>query len=147
MQVILLADVKKVGRKGEVCKVADGYAQNILLPQKLALPATPENVKRFQKEKGRAKDKKAYDESLLIKNIKDLEGKQIEFSVRANDAGKLFQTLHTKQIVEAIEKQHTVSIPENAISMNDIKEIGNHSATLSAGKVKSKLSIEVLRVQ
>ena len=61
MRIILLQDVKKVGQRGSVVTVADGYAQNVLLPKKLATPATPENLKRIERERKGAKERTALD--------------------------------------------------------------------------------------
>lgn len=140
MKVILLADVKKVGRRNEICEVASGYAQNVLLPKNLAVPATPENVKRFKKEEGRAADKKAYNQALVDKNIADVAGKTLTLKVRANENGKLFQAIHTKQIADAIANEFNVHIPEKSIVSMDIKEIGTHS--ISIGNKNLTLVVE-----
>jgi len=143
MQVILLADVKKVGRKHEVVHVADGYAQNILLPQKLALPATPENLKRFKKQEGRVADKKAFDESLLIKNIKELDGKAITIDAKSNDAGKLFQAIHPKHIADAIQNTYAISVPESVLDAGDIKNVGEYTVLLSFKKTSASLTVHI----
>ena len=144
MKVILLTDVKKVGRKNETKEVANGYAQNVLIPQKLALPATPENLKRFQRAEEKVANKKAFDEALLIKNIRDLEGKTLTMNVRANENGTLFQTVHTKDIGEAILSTFAVTVPESFIQAEDIKRVGEYTAVLSVGKVSLPLSVVVV---
>lgn len=143
MKVILLADVKKVGRKHEVVEAANGYAQNVLLPKKLALPATPEYLKRFQKEKGLAAEKQAFSQSLLEKNIKELDGKTLVLSVRANENGTLFKTIHAKDIVEQLEKQFGVVIPESSLLMEDIKKVGEYRVVVSGGGTTASLTVSV----
>lgn len=143
MKVILLADVKKVGQKNTLVDVANGYAQNVLLPKKLALPATPENMKRFQKEKGRADDKKALNETLILKNIQELDGKTVHIEARANEAGTLFQTIHAKQVVDAVEKKFGMAIPESSVRMDDIKKVGNHTVTVSAGALSAEFTVSI----
>lgn len=144
MKVILTTDVKKVGRKGEVKEVADGYAHNVLLPKKLALPGTPENLKRYQKEEEQKEDKKAFDESLLIKILKDVDGKQVSVSAKANEQGKLFEAVHTKQVIEAIQKGLNVEVPESVFeSPLSIKEAGDHSISLKAGKVRATVVVQI----
>lgn len=143
MRVILLADVKKVGRKHDIVDVANGYAQNVLLPKKLALPATPENMKRFQKEKGMAAEKQAFSRSLLEKNIKELDGKKLTMSALANENGTLFKTVHAKDIAGALEKEFGVIIPESSIASGDIKKIGDYAVKLSGGATSSILTVSI----
>jgi len=144
MKVLLLKDVKKVGRKDDVVTVADGYAQNVLLPQKLGVPATPEHLARLKKQEVRVADKKAFNETLLIKNISELGGKKIVLEARANDAGTLFQTIHKKQIVEAIERQQKVALPESVLVVDDIKKKGKYHMELVYGTIKKSLDVEIV---
>lgn len=144
MKLILLADVKKVGRRHEVVDVANGYAQNILLPQKLALPATPDNIKRFQKEKGRADDKKAFDQTLIEKNIKDVDGKVFTIQVRANESGTLFQTIHPKNVLDVIKKELHLELPEQVVRMDDIKKVGEYEVKFASGALTAQATVKVV---
>ena len=83
MKVILVADVKKVGQKGQVVEVSDGYAQNVLLPRKLALPGTAGNLAKQEKQNERKADKKAFDHTLLAKTLKELHGKTVRGGTRS----------------------------------------------------------------
>lgn len=141
MQVILLEDVKKVGRKNAIVEVADGYAQNVLFPKKLALPATKERLVRFKAQEGRAADKRAYDQTLLEKSIMELDGKTLALDARVNESGKLFQAVHPKQIAEAIQKEFKLDIPEGSIQTEDIKQSGAYVVRLSAGKRTATLTV------
>ncbi len=143
MKVILLVDVKNVGRKDEIKMVADGYAQNVLLPKKLVLPATPEHIKQLEKKSTKIADKKALDEMLLINTLKDIAGKELVLSPRVNETGTLFQTLHTKDIIHAVTETFGVTIPESAISVADIKNTGTYPATLSSGSFSATLTVVV----
>jgi len=143
MKVILLNDIKKVGRKGEVVTVADGYGQNVLLKKGLALPGTAENLARARKAAGRAADKRAYDQTLLEKLIMELGGKTLSIDARANESGTLFRAVHPKQIAEAIRKEFKFDIPESSIRMEDIKQAGEHAVVLSAGKQNTTLTVRV----
>jgi len=143
MKVILLSDMKKVGIKHAVVEVANGYAQNVLLPQKRAIPATPENLKRFEKEMLRSKDANAFNTALLEKNIAELEGKTVHLSARANDLGGLFQTIRAKHIAEVIEVEHGITVPESSIQADDIKKAGEYPVRLSAGKQNATLTVHV----
>jgi len=143
MKVIMLADMKKVGRKGEVVEVSDGYGQNVLLRQGLALPGTPENLKRFAKQAGRAEEKRAFDETLLGKNVESLDGKTVSISAHANEAGTLFQTLHKKQLVEAIKKQFGITISESALSVEDIKKTGTYEVPVSGAGKRARITFRI----
>ena len=143
MKVILLTDVKKVGRKGEVVEVADGYGQNVLLKQNLALHGTSENLKRLARETDRVADKKIFNETLLGKSIQSLEKKVISISVRANNTGTLFETIHKKQVIEAIERETGILIPEKALEVEDIKQVGTHEAVVSGGGKHSRITLQI----
>lgn len=142
MKVILITDVKKVGQRGEVKEVADGYAQNVLIPRKLALPGTAENLKKYQKEEERKEDKKAFDESLLIKTLKEIDKKEVTISANANEQGGLFETIHTKQVVDAIKKDLAVEVPESVFAEPvSIKQSGVHEVKLKVGKVNASVRV------
>lgn len=126
MRIILLQDVKKVGQRGTIATVADGYAQNVLLPQKLAVPATGANLKKHEEGKRKKEDREAYEETLLLKNLEKIDGQTITIEAKANDSGTLFQAIRAKQVTEAIEKQFGVVIPEALIVVDDIKKKGNY---------------------
>lgn len=143
MKVILLTDVKKVGRRNEVVEVADGYAHNVLIRGKLAIPATPDQLKRIEKEKGKVADTKAFSDTLLAKNIEMVKDKTLTIRARANEKGKLFQTIHPKDIAEALEKEFRVSIPESSIQSDDIKQVGEYTAVVTSGTVKARVIISV----
>jgi len=143
MKVILLKDVKKVGQRGTVVEVADGYAQNVLLPQKLALPATAANLKHHEAGEARVADKKAYDDSLLVMNLKKLDGRSVILNARANESGTLFQAVRAKHIAEAVEKQFGVVIPEALIHAEDIKKIGEYPVKIEHDTLHVELRITI----
>lgn len=145
MKVILLADVKKVGRRNEVVDVSDGYAHNVLIRGKLAIPATPDQLKRIEKEKGKQADTKAFSETLLAKNIESLKDKRLTVQARANEKGKLFQTIHIKEIAEALEKEFGVSIPVSSIQSDDIKQVGEYTVAITTGGTKARMVIVVAK--
>ncbi|MCH5171415.1 MAG: 50S ribosomal protein L9 [Erysipelotrichales bacterium] len=110
MKVILLQDVKNVGKKGQTIEVSDGYANNFLLPRRLGVNATKRSMEILDKQK---EDARALDEQ----NRKDAEALReklksitLEFEVKSGKDGKLFGSVSSKQIVEALKKQHNISI-------------------------------------
>lgn len=144
MKVVMMTDVKKVGQRGTVVTVADGYAMNVLFPKKLAAPATPENLKKVEKEALAAKGKRDMNEALAKKALVDVDGKTITLSVKANDAGGLFQAIHEHQILEAIEKTFGISFPESAITLEEpIKKTGTYEVPVTLHEKSAKLTLEV----
>lgn len=144
MKVIFLKDVPRVGRKNEVKEVNDGYALNFLLPNKLAIKGSPEAIKQLElKQKGIIVEKQV-QKDLLIKNLKELEGKIIIFKEKANEKGHLFKSIHSKEIVFELKKQHHIDIDESIIKLDKpIKEIGKVEVPIEINEIKSFLSLEI----
>ena len=137
MKVIFQADVKGKGKKGELKEVSDGYARNFLLPKKLAIEATADNVNTLRlKEKARAKqmaEEKAQAEAIA----EQLKSIVVKISAKAGAGGKLFVSITSKEIADALQKQCGIAIEKNKIVQdNPIKGYGSFS-------VKCKLGYEV----
>lgn len=141
MQVILLSDVKKVGRKFEIVNVSDGYAHNVLLPQQKAALASPENIKKYTAKVVQSENKKVHEEEVLQESIKTIGGKTLTISVSASENGTLFKALHKKDISEEIKKQFQIDIPETVIDIEDIKKVGEYTVLFSISKQKLTLFI------
>lgn len=143
MKVILLTDVKKVGQRGTVQEVADGYAQNVLIPKKQAVPATAELLKvHTKKEEIRAKERAEEDEK-VIASLKTVSQKEVRLSVRANDTGGLFKSITPEEVVRAIQSECHVTIPQSFVTMDTIKQTGTFPVSLSYQKVKISFSLIV----
>lgn len=145
MKVILIADVKKVGRRGELVTVADGYAQNVLLPKKLAVPGTAENLKKHQESvkeaQGRADQSAAAARDLL----KQIDGKSVTISVKASDTGTLFKSLHEADIVVAIKKDLSVVVPDSALELDHpIKKTGTYEVPVKLLGAKATVSVVIV---
>lgn len=144
MKVVMLVDVKKVGSRGTVVEVADGYAMNVLLPQKKAVAATSENLKRVEKEALAAKGKKDMSAILAQKALAQIDGKTITISAKANPSGGLFESIKEKHINEAIEKAFSVSLPESAIKLDEpIKKTGVYPVLISLQGAKATVSVSL----
>ena len=106
MKVILQADVKNIGKKGEIVEVADGYGRNFLLPKKLALPASAENVNVAKAQAGSKarKDAMAEDEARLM--AAQLEKVTVDIPVRIGENGRLFGAVTGREVAEALKKQN-----------------------------------------
>ncbi len=145
MRVILLKDIRGVGHHHEIKTVADGYAVNFLFPQKLAEPATEEKMKKLEMQKAahEAELKKAAD--LLDHTISQLRGKRVVLSARATEKGGLFKTIAAKDVARAILSEHSLEMPEGAISFPEsIKTVGEHVALLSGSAQKAELQITIV---
>ena len=120
MKVILTQDVKGSGRKGELVNVSDGYANNFLLKRGLAIPATPQAAAAHRLEE----EKKAAQAA-----AKELEGKTVKLFARGGAGGKLFGSVSTKEIAEAIQKELGVELDKRKISLDaEIKAFGTYTA-------------------
>ena len=143
MKIILLQDVKNLGKKGDIKEVADGYAQNFLFPKKLAALATDNAIKNAQAQKEEeVKNEKAKNEELQ-KLADELKSKKIIITAKEKD-GKLFGSIAAKDIAEELKKQG-VDIPENSIKIKEaIKKIGNYKVRIELSKeIKTEISVEV----
>ena len=144
MKIILLTDVKKVGPRGTLQSVADGYANNVLIPKKLAIPATPANLKRFEAEKGKAAEEAARSDASAREAFAKLEGKTVTLRVRANESGGLFQAVHEKDIIEAIQKEFGVLIPEKGITLAEpLKKTGTYEVLVFFGGARASVNVSL----
>lgn len=146
MKVILLQDVKSVGKKGDVINAKDGYARNFLFPKKLAKEATEGNIKVLEEQKTSKKLKQDQE----LKQAKELAEKISNLTVRivskAGDNGKLFGSITSKDIADELNKQHKISVDKRKISMDGtIKTLGTTTVEVKVyPKVSSSLNVEVV---
>ena len=137
MKVILNADVKGQGKKGELKEVSDGYARNYLLPRKLATEATADNLNAFRlKEKAKAAQI-AREKAEAEENAKKLGAIQVKIAAKAGSNGKLFGSVTSQEISDALKAQHGIEIEKNKIVQPEpIKTFGSF-------QVKAKLGYEI----
>lgn len=105
MKVILLADVKNLGKKGEVKEVSDGYARNFLIPRGLASEATGGTMKHFQQEQEKLQAKKEREEKEALRLKEKIDGLTVEIPVRAGEGGRLFGSVTPADLAEALKKK------------------------------------------
>lgn len=127
MEVILKEDVKKLGPKGKVIKVSDGYARNYLFPRGLAEEATEGNKKQLKLQE-KAQKKKQIEEASEAKEIaRELEKEKFVISVKAGESGRLFGSVTTKDIADAVNKTGYM-IDKRKIELSEnIKSLGTHN--------------------
>lgn len=124
MKVILLSDVKNKGKKGQVVNVADGYA-NYLINNNLATPANEASLRKLADEKKAMmeKEKEILEEAKKLKA--NLENKQLIFKVKVGEDGRMFGSISTKQIVDALKSQHDITIDKRKLILDEsIKNMG-----------------------
>lgn len=128
MKVLLTRDVDKLGHAGDVKTVANGYARNYLIPQGLAVVATPgaqKQAETIRRSEGRRQSKLADDARALAEQLEQVT---LVFQVRASEAGKLFGSITTRQIVEALESQAKITIDKRRLDIREpIRNLGLHS--------------------
>ena len=125
MKVILLEDVKSLGKKGEVVNVSDGYARNIILPKKLGVEATPKNLNDLKLQK--ANDAKIAQEQLEAARefAKNLEDKKVTLTLKVGEGGKTFGSVSAKEIAEAAKEQLGLEIDKKKLQLpGAIRELG-----------------------
>ena len=130
MKVLLIKDVYKLGRAGEVKKVADGYGRNFLLPQGLALVATTSALKQAERIKERATiERNSLNTELsgLYEQIADLE---LAFSGKAGETGKLYGSITTQMVAESINQKLGTNLDRHQIEAQPIRTLGEHIALI-----------------
>ncbi len=134
MKLILNSDIKSLGRKGDVVDVAKGYARNYLLPKKLAIVATTNNLEFAQKLQEKRQQQAQVNSELAESIITALADAHIVISQTTTDEGTLYAAISNLQIVEAVETFSGFKLEEEQISVeNQVKEIGLHTIKVVLG--------------
>ena len=138
MEVILIQDVDNIGGANEVVKVRNGYARNFLLPRKLAIEASPGNMKQLEEK--RKQQQKKEDAMLAEVNsvIEKLNEAPVKVGAKSGTSGKIFGSVTTLQLSRAIRDQKGYEIDRKKITLPDeVKELGNYKAHIEFGNGKS----------
>jgi large subunit ribosomal protein L9 len=130
MKVLLLEDVYKLGRAGDVKKVAPGYARNYLMPQGLAILATPGAVKQADKIKKQGEVKRAKVNQELGGVAEQLAGKRFTFAAKASETRRLYGSINTQMIAEAVSEEIGVPVQAKQIESQPLRMIGKHSVAV-----------------
>jgi large subunit ribosomal protein L9 len=146
MQIILIQDVDNLGQKNELVNVKNGYARNFLIPQKVAVEASPSNMKQLQE---RLKVQKVKEEKLLAeiaKVVEVLKASPVKIGAKTGTSGKIFGSVTGVQIARAIKEQKGYEIDRRRIHIiGDVKELGTYKARLDFGKGnETELEFEVV---
>ncbi len=137
MKVIFTADVKGQGKKGEMKEVSEGYGRNYLLPRKLAVEATKDNLNALRLKEKAKQAAIAAEKEKALENAKQLESVVIKIAARAGAAGKLFGAVTSQEISDALKEQYGIEIEKQKIVQNEpIKTFGSY-------EVKCKFGYEI----
>lgn len=129
MKVILLQDVKSLGKKGELVEASDGYARNYLLPRKIAREANAQAMNEYKNAENSKNFKIATQKAQAEQQKKMLEGKKFVMTAKAGQGGRLFGSITAKQVAEEIKKQYNIVVDKRKVVLDcDIKEFGTYKA-------------------
>ena len=144
MKVILKADVKSLGKKGDLVNTSDGYARNFLFPKGLAIEANAQAMNEFNNKETAKKFHKA-EEIKAANELKDrIEGKTFKVSAKAGANGKLFGSVTAKDVAAKIKEEMNIDIDKRKISMTDIKAFGTVKAEVKVYQgVVATISVQV----
>ena len=146
MELLLLKNVPDVGKKGDVVRVRDGHARNLLLPQELAIPATRANKKFFAEQRARSAARKAKEKEAAEKRAKEMKDLTIKLEVKAGEGDKLFGSVTAEDLRLELEKLGH-SFEKKQVRIKDpLKTLGTHLVDLEIYPlVKTRLTVELIR--
>jgi large subunit ribosomal protein L9 len=146
MEVILREEIEKLGNRGEIVRVADGYARNYLLPRRLAVPATQANKKIVEQERMAHVRREAKEKGEAEDLAKLLDGVTVTLAQKAGDMDQLFGSVTAKDIAEALAKQN-FAIERRKIHLDEpIKQLGEHKVTVRLHHdVSAEIQVNVVR--
>ena len=144
MKVILMKDVKGIGRAHEEVETTDGHALNFLIPKGFAISATPGAIKEAELRRKQVKDRVVLDMALLAQNISALDEARIVIKMKANEKGHLYDAVGEPEIIKEVKEQAHIDLPKDVIKLKKpIKELGTFDIPVSAGEIFGKFSITI----
>ena len=146
MKVVLLKDVKNMGKRDDIVNVSDGYARNFLFPQKLAAEATPGTLKEIERKRAAQDAREAELKAEAMAKAELLKNKVIVLQVKCGEKGRLYGSVTSAEVAEALEKQHGIKADKRKIDIGDpIRETGIREISVwlySGITTKMKLDIQ-----
>lgn len=144
MKVVLLADVKGLGKKGELCNASDGYARNFLFPKKLAVEADNAALNELKNREESAAHHKQEEINKAKETASLLDGKTVTLTAKAGSAGRLFGSVTSKEIAAQIKKELGIEIDRKKMSVADIKNFGEYTAEIKLYQgIIAKITVKV----
>ena len=131
MKVILLDNIKGVGKKDQIINASDGYARNFLFPKKLAVEANNENMAKLKAKENSNQYKKSQEKEDAQKLSEKLKGILVKISVKAGENGKIFGSITSKEIADTLKEEYKIDIDKKRIDLKEpIKTLGNFSVSV-----------------
>ncbi len=125
MKVVLLRDVKNIGKRDEIVSVSDGYARNFLFPQKLAAEATPGTLKEIERKRAAQDAREAERLAEARRQAAALKGKTVTLAVKCGEKGRLYGSVTSAEVADALEQQHGIKVDKRKIDLGEsIREVG-----------------------
>ncbi len=145
MKVILLQDVKGKGKKGQMLEVSDGYARNFMLPKKLAIEATPDAVNTMRMNDKAAAEKAAKERAEALEISKQLREMIVTVSAKGGGAGKLFGSVTSQEIADALKAKSGITLDKRKIVISDpIKNVGTYTVQCKLGyEITAPLTVKI----
>ncbi|MCL1855666.1 MAG: 50S ribosomal protein L9 [Clostridia bacterium] len=125
MKVILLTDMKGTGKKGEIVNVSDGYARNFLFPRKWAMEATPAAIKEVERKRAQEQKLEQERREEAMMKAATLRGKVIHVKARGGEKGRLYGSVTSQEIADALKEQHGVEVDKRRIGCEAIRQAGD----------------------
>ena len=146
MKVILLEDVKTLGKKGDIVNVSDGYARNAIIPKKLGVEATPKNLNDFKLQKKHEEKvaQEIYEAAVELSKV--IETKKVVVKIKCGEGGRIFGSVSTKEIAAAAKEQTGLDLDKKKMQLAEpIKALGTYEIPVKLHtKVTAKLSVQVV---
>jgi large subunit ribosomal protein L9 len=127
MKVLLIKDVYKLGRAGDVKKVADGYGRNFLLPQAMAVLATPGAMSTAERIRAKAAERRTVLNDEMGSVAEALKNVQLSFGARAGETGKLYGSITSQDVADAIKQKSGVEVKRQQLDMQPLRNLGEHT--------------------
>ena len=145
MKVIFLQDVKGKGKKGQMAEISDGYARNFLLPKKLAMEATPDAINTMRMNDKAAAEKAAKERAEAVEISKKLREMTLVVTAKGGGAGKLFGSVTSQEIADALKAKSGIAIDKRKIVLSDpIKSVGTYTVQCKLGyEITAPLTVKI----
>ena len=146
MKVILQQDVKGKGKKGQMIEVSDGYARNYMLPRKIAVEATPDNINTMRMNDKALLERQTKERAEAVRIMNEMKEVTLTLRVKGGGAGRLFGSVTTQEISEALKEQMNIDVDKRKIVLDEaIKNVGTYTVKCKLGyEVTGNITVEVV---
>jgi large subunit ribosomal protein L9 len=131
LKVILLCDVKGTGKQNEILNVSDGFARNYLFPRKWAAEATPAAIREIERRRALEEKQETQRREEALRKAAALKGKAVQLSARCGEKGRLYGSITTQEIADALKEQYGIDVDKRKVECEPIHQTGEYEATVS----------------